>query len=146
MTLVKFNQRPSERRINTIFDDFFNDFPLRIQDEFSNMNGSVPVNIRETGNAFYIDVIAPGMEKADFKVNVDNNMLTISGEKKAESVHEGERMVRREFSHKSFTRSFTLDDSIKVDKIKAQYDNGILHVEVPRKEEVKIQPKEISIQ
>lgn len=146
MTLVKFNQRPMERRINSIFDDFFNDFPLRIQDEFNTMNGSAPVNIRETGNAFYIDVIAPGMEKGDFKVNVDNNMLTISAEKKTESAHEGERMVRREFTHKSFTRSFTIDESIKVDKIKAHYENGILHVEVPRKEEVKIQPKEIAIQ
>jgi HSP20 family protein len=90
--------------------------------------------------------VAPGMDKADFKVNVDNNILTISAEKKAESNKENERMVRREYTYRSFARTFTLDDSISADNIKAKYDNGVLNIELPKKEEVKIQPKEISIQ
>lgn len=145
MTLVKFNQRPNERRVNSFFEDFFNQFPSSIMDELGTMNNSVPVNIRETENAYHIEVIAPGMHKADFKVNIDNNILTISAEKKAETAKETERMVRREFSYKSFARTFTLDDTIKSDKILARYENGILNIELPKKEEVKIQPKEINI-
>lgn len=146
MTLVKFNQRPADRRVNSFFEDFFNQFPSRIMDDVSSMNNSAPVNIRETENAYHIEVIAPGMEKGDFKVNIDNNVLTISAEKKTETNKETERMVRREFSYKSFARTFTLDDTIQSDNILAKYENGVLHIELPKKEEVKIQPKEINIQ
>lgn len=146
MTLVKFNQRPADRRVNSFFEDFFNQFPSRIMDDMSSMNNSAPVNIRETENAYHIEVIAPGMDKGDFKVNIDNNVLTISAEKKSEANKETERMVRREFSYKSFARTFTLDDTIQSDNILAKYENGVLHIELPKKEEVKIQPKEINIQ
>jgi HSP20 family protein len=144
MTLVRFNQRPIDKKVNSFFEEFFNHLPARVNDEF--VNSSVPVNIRENENAYLIEVVAPGMDKADFKVNVDNNILTISAEKKAESNKENERMVRREYTYRSFARTFTLDDSISADNIKAKYDNGILNIELPKKEEVKIQPKEISIQ
>jgi len=146
MTLVKLNQRPLERRMNTLFEDFFNQFPSRLIDDLEVMTNSVPVNIRETEKAYIIDVFAPGMEKSDFKVNVDNSALTISAEKKTETSKETERMVRREFNYKSFARTFNLDDSIKSDKILAKYENGVLNIELPKKEEVKIHPKEINIQ
>jgi HSP20 family protein len=144
MTLVRFNQRPIDKKVNSFFEDFFNQLPARVNDEF--VTSSVPVNIRENESAYLIEVVAPGMDKADFKVNVDNNILTISAEKKAESNKENERMVRREYTYRSFARTFTLDDSISADNIKAKYDNGVLNIELPKKEEVKIQPKEISIQ
>jgi HSP20 family protein len=93
-----------------------------------------------------LEVVAPGMEKADFKVNVENNLLTVSAEKKAESKNEHERQVRKEFSYKSFARTFTLDESIDAEKIQGKYEKGILHIELPKKEQAKILPKEISIQ
>ena len=71
MTLVKFNQRPAERRANAFFEDFFNHFPSRlVNDDFASGQGSVPVNIKETEQSYVLEVVAPGMEKADFKVNL----------------------------------------------------------------------------
>ncbi len=145
MTLVRFNQRPADKKINSFFEDFLSQFPSRlVNDDF--VSTSVPVNIRETESVYTLEVVAPGMDKGDFKVNVDNNILTISAEKKAESNKENERMVRREYSYKSFARTFTLDETINADQIQAKYENGILHIELPKKIEAKIQPKEISIQ
>jgi len=147
MTLVRLNQRPIEKRVNNLFEDFFSNFPSRILNEdFSGFNQSVPANVRETANAYLLEVVAPGMDKGDFKVNIDNNILTVSAEKKSEKKDENERQVRREFNYKSFTRSFTIDESIQNDKIQAKYENGVLYIELPKKEEVKISPKEISIQ
>ncbi len=147
MTLVKLNQRPIEKRVNSLFEDFFNNFPSRVlNEEFAGFNQTVPTNVKENDNAYILEVVAPGMEKSDFKVNIDNNILTISAEKKASTKEENERHVRREFNYKSFTRSFTIDDSIQNDKIQARYENGVLFVELPKKEEVKVSPKEISIQ
>ena len=147
MTLVKFNQRPVEKRVNNLFEDFFNNFPSRIlNEEFSGLNQTVPVNVKETDNAYLLEIVAPGMDKKDFKVNIDNSILTISAEKKLENKDENHRHVRREFNYKSFTRSFTVDDTIQSDNIQARYENGVLFIELPKKEEVKIAPKEISIQ
>jgi HSP20 family protein len=84
MTLVRFNQRPIDRKVNSYFEEFFNQFPSRAtNDQF--VTNSVPVNIRETEKSYEIEVVAPGIDKADFKVNIDNNLLTISAEKKAET-------------------------------------------------------------
>jgi len=146
MTLVRFNQKPIDRRINSLFEDFFNQFPSRLMTEDPALNNTVPVNIRENEKAFLIEVVAPGMEKGDFKVNVDNNILTISAEKKTETSEDGERMVRREFTYKSFARTFTLDETIQSDDILARYENGVLKVELPKKEEQKIQPKQINVE
>ncbi len=147
MTFVKLNQRPVEKRINTLFEDFFNNYPSRIlNEEFSGANQGVPANVKETARAYILEIIAPGLDKGDFKVNIDNNILTVSAEKKAENKDENERQVRREFNYKSFTRSFTMDDTIQADNIQAKYENGVLYLELPKKEEVKIAPKEISIQ
>jgi len=147
MTLVKLNQRPVEKKVNSLFEDFFNNFPSRIlNEEFSGFNQSVPVNVKETDNAYLLEIVAPGMDKKDFKVNIDNSILTISAEKKVENKDENQRHVRREFNFKSFTRSFTVDDTIQSDNIQAKYENGVLLIELPKKEEVKIAPKEISIQ
>lgn len=147
MTLVRFNQKPADRRVNSFLDDFFNQFPPRIMNEdFGSATAAAPVNIRESEKAYTIEVIAPGMDKGDFKVNTDNNLLTISAEKKTENNKEGERIVRREFTYKAFSRTFTLDETIQSDNIQAKYDNGVLLIELPKKEVARIQPKEISIQ
>jgi HSP20 family protein len=93
-------------------------------------------------------VAAPGMSKGDFKLNYDNGRLTISSEKKMENEEkDGDTITRREFSYQSFQRSFTVPETmVNADKISAKYDNGILHVTLPKREEVKPKPaKEIKI-
>ncbi len=142
MTLVKFNQRPFEKTFNTLFEDLFHHYPAAAQKDW----GIVPVNIKETKDSYQLDLVAPGMEKADFKINIENNLLTISAEKKIENNVENEKQIRKEFSHKAISRSFTLDDAINISDISAKYENGILLLNLPKKEEVKVVPKEINVQ
>ena len=149
MTLVKLNQKPFEKTFNSLFEDLFQNLPNTMAGNEWNAhfsNDFVPVNIKETGDAYILDVVAPGMEKADFKVNVEKNLLTISAEKKAESKNENEKMIKKEFSFRGFSRSFKLDDSIDTANINAKYEQGVLNIALPKKEEVKLMPKEISIQ
>ncbi|WP_336514290.1 Hsp20/alpha crystallin family protein [Pollutibacter soli] len=147
MTLVKFNQRPFEKSFNSIFEDLFQHFPATgANTKDWSLNGNAPVNINETKEAYQLDVVAPGFDKADFKINVDQNILTISGEKKTAEKTEGEKQIRKEYGFKSFKRSFTLDEAIDDAGISAKYENGVLNVTLPKKEEVKVTPKEISVQ
>ncbi|MEG0017975.1 MAG: Hsp20/alpha crystallin family protein, partial [Hydrogenoanaerobacterium sp.] len=108
--------------------------------------GFPPVNIVEKNDAYNLQVAAPGFEKSDFKIKLDGNILTISVEKTAETKSETEKLIRREFSAKSFKRTFTVDEKIDATNINAKYENGILHVVLPKKEEVKAAAKEITIQ
>ncbi|WP_308199404.1 Hsp20/alpha crystallin family protein [Chitinophaga sedimenti] len=92
-----------------------------------------------------LDVVAPGFDKADFKLNLDKQVLTISVDKKTEQKEETEKQIRREFSTRSFKRSFTLDENVDAEKINAKYENGVLKVTLPKKE-VKQEPaKEIVV-
>ncbi len=90
----------------------------------------------------------PGFEKNDFSLELNHDVLTISSEKKVENeIGEGEHFTKREFSYQSFTRSFTLPDTADGDKIAANYENGILLVSIPKKEEAKPRPsRKIEIQ
>ncbi len=112
-------------------------------------NPSVPeVNVREKQNEYVIELAAPGLDKKDFNVNVQNNMLVISSEKedKDEKKDENDNFLRREFSYSSFQRSFNLPEGVKPDDIKAKHENGVLYVTIPKKEEVKQGPsKQIEI-
>lgn len=116
---------------------------------FSSTDTSLPaVNVKENENEFLIEVAAPGLKKEDFKVNYDNGHLTISSEKKNEvEEKKGEKITRREFSYQSFQRSFTISENVvNAEKIVASYDNGILHITLPKREEVKPKPaKQIKI-
>jgi HSP20 family protein len=134
----------------SIFDRFFDgDLMDWNRNNFSGTNSTLPaVNVKENSNEFQIDVAAPGMNKSDFKVNYDNGMLTISSEyqnKKEEK--DGEKVTRREFSYQSFQRSFTVaENAVDAEKINAVYKEGILHITLPKREEVKPKPaKEIKI-
>lgn len=108
---------------------------------------SVPaVNITENGKEFKIELAAPGMSKKDFKVNVENNVLTISAEKEEEKKEENDRFTRREFSYRSFSRSFRLPEEVKADNIEGKYEDGVLRLSIPKKEEAKKKPaKEIKV-
>lgn len=102
-----------------------------------NFNAAVaaPVNIRETENAFEVELSAPGKTKEDFTIEIDHDLLTISSEAKTENTEEHGKYSRREFSFSSFKRSFTLPETVKHDEIKAAYENGILKISLPKKEE-----------
>jgi HSP20 family protein len=144
MAIVRFsNQFPR------LFDRFFEgdlfDWSNR---NFSDTNTTLPtVNIKESSEAFDVEVAAPGFSKDEFTIELNNDLLTISSEKKVENeTKEGENFTRREFSYQSFSRSFTLPNIVNSDKIGAKYENGILKVSIPKKEEAKPKPaKQIQI-
>jgi HSP20 family protein len=139
MSLIKRSQNiPTFSRF---FDDDFNrEWGLS---NFSD-SGTLPaVNIKETKDEFNVEMAAPGMNKDDFKVELDGNMLTISSEKSEQhEQHNGdEKFSRREFSYQSFQRSFSLPkDVVDSDKIEAHYENGVLKLRIPKKEEAKQRP------
>lgn len=150
MTNVKLIRKPFEGTFNSIVDDLFADFPALFKNDFNNSErkGTVPVNVKEIENGFILEVIAPGFEKSDFKVNLDSNLLTISADKKTEVSENGEgknKDIRREYSYRSFKRSFTIDDKIDATKIEASCINGVLTLNLPKKEAVKAQATEIVI-
>ncbi len=127
-----------------LFDDFFNQdlFNWR-NSNFSDTNTTIPaVNIKETDDLYQVEVAAPGLTKNDFKVELDGNQLTISSEKSSENANAGEgRYSRKEFSYQSFCRTFNLQkDVVDLDKIEAKYDNGLLQLSIPKKEEAKQKP------
>jgi len=140
MTVVKFNNRPNKA---FSLDNFFNEIPAFFKDDSATDNwaGGMPVNIKETEGSYLLEVIAPGMDKNDFKVNLDKNILTISAEKKNEVKDEKEKEIRREYSYRSFKRSFTLDEKIEAEKIEAKYVNGVLTLNLPKKGKSKFQQK-----
>ena len=144
----KFNNRNYDRSFNNIVDELFNGLPVLFNDGYNSLTkqGYVPVNIKENESGYSVDVVAPGFEKADFKVNLDGNILTISAEKKTEEKSETEKQIRREYSYKSFKRSFTIDEKIDAAGIEAKYVNGVLTLNLLKKEEVKPSVQQISIQ
>ncbi len=132
-----------------MFDDFFGRELFNWgSNNFSTTSTTMPsVNIRETADNFEVEVAAPGMEKKDFKISLDGNLLTISSLKQFSNEETNERYTRREFSYQSFQRSFELPkDVVDQENIKARYDNGLLYLSIPKKEEAKKkEPKLIEI-
>mgnify|MGYP001298478429 CR=1 FL=1 len=147
MTNVKFINRPFDSNINQIVDSLFSELPVLFRQNFDETmtKGSVPVNVKETAKGYELEFVAPGFDKTDFKVNLDKNLLTVAAEKKAETKQENEKQLRREFSFRSFKRTFTLDEQIDATNISATYVNGILVLNLPRKVEVKVPATEIQI-
>jgi HSP20 family protein len=142
MALVKYEPSRLFPAFSSLFDDFFNtELGNWRHNNFSSTNTTLPaVNIKEDGEGFTVEMAAPGMEKSDFKINLDNNVLTISSAKQEEKKEEQEKYTRREFAYYSFQRSFTLPESANSEKIEAKYENGVLSVSIPKKEEAKTQP------
>lgn len=143
MSLIKRNgdMFPS---ISSFFDDFFSrdlfDWGLS---NFSSTGTTLPaVNIRETGDNFEVEMAAPGMEKKDFQIQLEGNRLTITSEKKTHNGNgEDGNYTRREFSYQSFQRTFILPkDVVDEEKILARYENGLLKLTIPKREEVKQKP------
>lgn len=109
-----------------------------------NFNTNVPaVNIKETDTSFGIELAAPGKKKEDFNIEIDHNVLTISSEEKTEKEETEGKYTRKEFSYSSFRRAFTLPETVNTENINATYENGVLHVALPKREEALSKPKRL---
>ncbi len=134
------------RRSNLIpSTTFFDDFLTRELFDWSNWTDkstSIPrTNILETDNDFVVEMAAPGLQKDDFQLELDNDMLTIQVDINDQSVNNNSlHFTRREFSYQSFKRSFYLPNTVEADKIEARYENGILKLLIPKKEEARKKP------
>lgn len=141
MTHVRFNRQPLQRTFNNLVDDLFPGLPV----VYRNEGKSVPVNITENDNSYQIDVVAPGFDKTDFKINVDQQLLTIEGEVKENAAGDAGKQIRREHQVSSFKRTFTLDEKIDANSIDASYVNGVLVLNLPKRVEVKQPAQQINI-
>ena len=127
--------------ISNFFDDFFTRDLFNWPSDSSTGTSIPKVNIYETDREFHVEMAAPGMKKDDFSVELDNNTLTISSQKTSETEEkEGRNFQRKEFSYLSFQRTFHLPESAEVEKINAKYNDGILNLSIPKKEEAKRKP------
>jgi HSP20 family protein len=140
MTYVKFNQ-PALKSLDSFLDRLINEVPA-VQ---SNGFNFPPVNISETKNDYELEFNVPGRKKEDLKISVDKNILTVSFEKKEEIADENRKQIKREFTLQPFKRSFTLDEKVIPDNIAAKYENGLLILTIPKKEEVKAAAKTIAV-
>jgi HSP20 family protein len=144
MTLVKFGKDQK----NNIVNPFFNDVYSLLNDSFLNeklATRTPAVNIAETDTQFEIELAVPGLSKEDIKINLDKNVLSVSADKKTETVDENKKFTKREYSFNSFSRSFNLPESADHSKIEADYTAGILKLTVAKKEEDKFQSREITV-
>jgi len=112
MTHVRFNNKPFDKSFNNFVDDLFTELPVLFKNGTvaPQWKGLVPVNITESEKNYSLEVVAPGFEKTDFKINLEQDVLTISAEKKEETKEENKKQVRKEYSYRSFKRSFTIDE------------------------------------
>jgi len=122
-----------QNNLNRFFDDDYWNVDLAGRNQGL---GIVPVNIRETDKSYEMELYAPGLNKSDFHLNVEGDMLTVSFEKKMENKEENKKgtWVRQEYKLQGFTRSFSMGDIIDAAKIAARYENGVLFLELPKKE------------
>ena len=144
MTLVKFNNKANNALMpgfNDVFESIFNDTFFS-----DRMVTRVPaVNISESENNYHVELAAPGLKKEDFKISLDRNQLTVSVEQSAEQ-HDGQKNYsKREYSYSSFVRSFTLPESADHGKIDAAYTDGILRIDIAKREEAKVVRRQIEI-
>jgi HSP20 family protein len=151
MTFVKFNQAPAVKSFGGLVEEIFNNsaFTRALKDDFhtNDFYGAYPpVNIQETKEAYLVDFQVPGLNKEDFRISVENKVLTVSAEKAAEAKNEEQKQIRKEFSFRSFKRSFTLNEQVDAEKIQAKYENGILKISLAKKEKVQDAAKAIVVE
>jgi HSP20 family protein len=145
MTLVKFNNNKGANALlpgfNDVFESIFNDTFFN-----DRMVSRVPaVNISETAENYHLELAAPGLKKQDFKISLDRQVLNISVERQNENSEDGKRFSKKEFSYTSFVRSFTLPELADHSRIEAAYEDGVLKVDIAKKEEAKMASRQIEL-
>jgi len=139
-----------QKSVGTSIDSFLNSFFHGNLNSFANNDfsfNSPATNIVETENEYKIELAAPGLNKEDFNLNLDQNLLTIEAKKETKEEETTERFVKQEFNFSAFNRTFTLPDTVNANDINAVYENGVLSVVLPKKEEAKPLPaKTIAVQ
>ena len=137
-------RKPINDPILSFFDDFFTNQLSKVDHKTTDVVPSV--NIKENGKTVTISVAAPGLEKKDFEISIEENNLTISVHKEIEKMEEGSNYVKKEFGYENFQRSFTVPEKVfDTEKIKASYKNGILDLVIPKKEEEQKKIKKIAV-
>lgn len=130
-----------KRSMPSLVDEFFGRNLLDNVFDFNTGVSTPSVNIVEGKDSFRIEVAAPGLSKDDFKIDLHNNVLTISSEKEEKKEEKDEQFMRREFSYASFSRSFTLPNTADMEKISASHKDGVLNIDIPKRDEAKEKPK-----
>ena len=138
MNLIRWNNPVA---LSEILEDIERGFSF----PFRNSNSVPATNIRENEKKINLELAVPGMKKEDFKIKVDGNLLSISAEKKIENEEENEKFARKEFYYGTFCRSFSLPKSVEIDEISANYEDGILKIEISKKEEATKFSKEVVV-
>ncbi len=146
MTITKYRPRTS---FVTPFSDLMNDMFTHDIGRFMGHDDlqrtTNAVNIVENENGFSLRMLTPGFSKQDIKLRVENDVLTVSAEKKSDALNENERYTRREFTWNGFSRSFRLPETVNAEDINATLTDGVLHLEIPKTEHAKPRSREISI-
>ena len=120
----------------SVFDDFFRPWNEWFDDSriMNRMLTMPAVNIKEDGNHYNVSLAVPGLKKNDFKIDIEGNMLTVSSEKEERKEEKDEKFTRKEYSYSSFSRSFALPEDVKMEAIDARYEDGVLNIRLPRRE------------
>jgi HSP20 family protein len=148
--IKKTDDRP--KTLGSVVEQLFqNNFNRVFDDRFWGFNGlqtdaRVPVNIRETETAYEVEVVAPGLKKEDFQLSHSGDMLTISVDQEDKKESVDRTWIRREYRRGSFSRTFQVDGTVAVDKAQARYENGVLMLTLPKKEEAKPVSRKINVQ
>ena len=141
--IIKRNQSNSENfpAWTSFIDELFNDKLDSVKNtDFSKGISSPKVNIKESVDAYILEMAVPGFKKSDFVIDLENETLSVSTEVKTDEVQTKENYTRKEFGYASFKRTFILPDTVEVDKIEATYRDGILSLNIPKREEAKPKP------
>lgn len=142
MRITRFN--PVKPEVHNWMDNFFNtSLGNVLNDDTSVLRPDV--NVKETDNEYMMEVAAPGLEKSDFNIEIEDGSLILSAEKKNEDEEKEDKYLRREFQYASFSRSFHLPENVKVEDIEAKYIDGVLHVSIPKAQPTITQPRRIEI-
>lgn len=145
MTLVKFNPNNQKKSLMPGFNDAFESI---FNDTFFNdrMVSRVPAtNISESADHYHVELAAPGLKKQDFKINLERNVLTVSVEQTTENKADGRSYTKMEYSYNAFVRSFTLPETADEHGINATYNDGVLTIAIPKREEAKTINRQIEI-
>ncbi|WP_413666682.1 Hsp20/alpha crystallin family protein [Mucilaginibacter sp. Mucisp86] len=145
MTLVKFNPAKNNGSLIPGFNDVFDSV---LNDTFFNdrLTSRVPAaNISETEDHYHVELAAPGLKKEEFKLNLDGNVLNVAVERRNENNDAAKNYSKREYSYNSWVRSFTLPESANAESIEASYMDGVLKIDIAKREEAKIVRRQIEI-